>query len=104
VQFGKKPGRSDQQRKGNEVMLDPAHASRVVYLRSWVNERNGDVQQLQWLPMGIDKSGKWWVGTSPSDIKEYLEAYSSEGYPAQEFRQAKCACGGVTFELFADDN
>jgi hypothetical protein len=40
--------------------------------------------------MGIDKSGKWWIGASPDDIKEYLEAYAAEGYPTQQFRQAKC--------------
>ena len=27
--------------------------------------------------MSIDKAGKWWVGSSPEDIKEYLEAYSA---------------------------
>lgn len=54
--------------------------------------------------MSVDKSGQWWVGASPQDIKEYLEAYSAEGYRSQQFRQAKCACGGDTFELFADDD
>ena len=54
--------------------------------------------------MGIDKSGKWWVGASPDDIKEYLEAYAAEGYPTHQFRQAKCGCSGESFELFADDN
>ena len=54
--------------------------------------------------MGIDTSGKWWVGTSPFDIKEYLEAYSAQNYRTQEFRQSKCACGGETFELLADDD
>ena len=54
--------------------------------------------------MGIDKSGKWWIGTSPDDIKEYLEAYTAKGYPAQAVRQAKCKCGSETLELFADDN
>jgi hypothetical protein len=55
-------------------------------------------------PMSIDKSGKWWVGTSPHDIKEFLEAYSAEGYGTSEFRQAKCDCGGDVFELMADDD
>jgi hypothetical protein len=56
--------------------------------------------------MSIDKAGKWWVGSSPEDIKEYLEAYSAppEGYGTQAFRQAKCECGSENFELFADDD
>jgi len=54
--------------------------------------------------MSIDRSGKRWVGASPEDIKEYLEAYSAEDYRSQEYRQAKCACGGETFELLADDD
>lgn len=54
--------------------------------------------------MSIDKSGEWWVGASPDDIKQYLDAYSADAYPANEFRQAKCGCGGETFELFADDD
>jgi hypothetical protein len=49
--------------------------------------------------MSIDKSGQWWVGTSPQEIKEYLEAYSAEGYRSQQFRQAKCACGGTPLNL-----
>src|SRR4051812_12436437 len=53
--------------------------------------------------MGIDQSGKWWVGTNPQDIKKYLEAYSAEGYPTSEFRQFKCECGSEVFELWADD-
>lgn len=38
------------------------------------------------------------------DIKEYLETYAAEGYRSREYRRAKCACGGETFELFADDD
>jgi hypothetical protein len=36
--------------------------------------------------------------------KEYLEAYSAQGYGSQSFRQAKCTCGGEVFELLADDD
>ncbi len=54
--------------------------------------------------MSIKNSGKWWVGTSSEDIKEYLEAYSADGYKSSEFRSAKCPCGGDTFCLFADDD
>jgi hypothetical protein len=53
--------------------------------------------------MSVDKSGKWWVGSNPNDIREFLESYTSDGYVAQEFRLAKCVCGSDTFELFADD-
>lgn len=53
--------------------------------------------------MSIDTSGKWWVGTSPDDIKEYVAAYAAGGYKVHEFRLAKCACGSVDFHLDADD-
>jgi len=54
--------------------------------------------------MSIDTSGKWWTGTNPEDIKEYVEAFasqSSNGVP--EFRLAKCVCGSVDFRLDADN-
>jgi len=54
--------------------------------------------------MAIDKSGKWWAGTGPDDIREYLEAYTADGYPTREFRKAKCECGEDVFELLADDD
>ena len=54
--------------------------------------------------MSIDKSGKWWIGSSPDDIREYLEAYSADGYQVSEFRSAKCSCGGDEFRLAADDD
>ncbi|RSL16231.1 hypothetical protein EDE15_1742 [Edaphobacter aggregans] len=54
--------------------------------------------------MAIDKSGKWWVGSQPEDLKEYLEAYSSGGYKTHEFRLAKCKCGRDEFFFFADDD
>ena len=53
--------------------------------------------------MSIDTSGKWWVGTDPQDMKEYLEAYSEQGYKVQEFRLSKCRCGSLEFQLDADD-
>jgi hypothetical protein len=52
----------------------------------------------------IDTSGKWWVGSNPEDIDEYLHAYSSEGYKTNTFRLAKCQCGSTEFELEADDD
>jgi hypothetical protein len=54
--------------------------------------------------MPVDKTGKWWTGDQPSDVREYLEAYSSEGYKVDEFRQSKCQCGSEHFLLWADDD
>ncbi|HMD77357.1 MAG TPA: hypothetical protein VKG86_08285 [Terracidiphilus sp.] len=53
--------------------------------------------------MAINKTGKWWVGSQPQDLKEYLEAFSADGYAINEFRLAKCKCGGIEFSLWADD-
>lgn len=53
--------------------------------------------------MTIDKSGKWWVGTDPMDIHDYLLAYTEDGYSVDEFRLAQCACGGRAFRLETDD-
>lgn len=52
--------------------------------------------------MTMDTSGKWWTGSEAEDIKEYLEAYSEEGYPIDEFRLAVCDCGSKIFFLEAD--
>lgn len=54
--------------------------------------------------MAIDTSGKWWIGSDPMDIREYLQAYSQEGYPTSQFRLCECTCGSKTFKLEADDN
>jgi hypothetical protein len=54
--------------------------------------------------MAIDKSGKWWIGSTPEDIAEYLQAYSEESYRMHEFRLARCECGSVEFHLDASDN
>ena len=54
--------------------------------------------------MSLDTTGKWWVGTEPEDIREYLVAYTQDSYPTSEFRLAKCSCGSNTFELAADDD
>ena len=53
--------------------------------------------------MSIDTSGKWWVGSQPEDIKGFLEVYTEDKYPSNEFRLAKCKCGSVDFNLEADD-
>lgn len=52
--------------------------------------------------MAIDTTGKWWTGSEPEDIQEYLEAYSQEGYPVDKFRLAVCGCGSKEFILEAD--
>ena len=52
--------------------------------------------------MTIDTSGKWWVGSDPEDIREYLDAFTEESYPMNEFRLARCNCGGLVFRLEAD--
>ncbi|OOV47700.1 hypothetical protein B1J94_14730 [Leptospira kirschneri serovar Grippotyphosa] len=54
--------------------------------------------------MTVNTSGKWWIGSEPTDIAEFLSAYSQDGYPISEFRLSKCECGSVTFGLEADDN
>jgi len=54
--------------------------------------------------VSVDKTGKWWVGDQPSDIREFLEAYAPDGYKVGEFRLAKCMCGSERFLLWADDD
>jgi hypothetical protein len=49
--------------------------------------------------MPIDTSGKWWTGSTPDDIGEYLQALSSSSYPTSEFRLSRCQCGGIIFRL-----
>ncbi len=49
--------------------------------------------------MPIHTSGKWWLGLTPKDIKEYLEAYTQDVYQSHDFRLATCACGSVEFRL-----
>ncbi|MDB5337111.1 MAG: hypothetical protein JWN70_2730 [Planctomycetaceae bacterium] len=52
--------------------------------------------------MAIDTSGKWWVGEDASDLKEYLIAFTEDGYPATEFRFPQCPCGSNVFQLAID--
>ena len=53
--------------------------------------------------MAIDESGEWWVGDSPADIGEYLQAFSEENYPVELFRMANCSCGCSTFRIDFDN-
>jgi hypothetical protein len=52
--------------------------------------------------MAIDKSGKYWKGSTFADLDEYIRAYTEEGYPAQVIRQSVCTCGAAAFQLEAD--
>ena len=53
--------------------------------------------------MTIDTSGEWWIGSKPSDLNEYLVVLTKEdGISIDEFRLAKCDCGGDVFVLEAD--
>jgi hypothetical protein len=49
--------------------------------------------------MTIDTSGKWWKGSSPEDLREYLEALTRSSYAINEFRLSRCLCGEVRFNL-----
>jgi hypothetical protein len=50
----------------------------------------------------IDRSGRWWTGTGPEDLDEYLRSLTADGYPAERFEQARCVCGGTRFLLDVD--
>lgn len=53
--------------------------------------------------VAIDTSGRWWRGSSASDIVEYLGAYTADGYPVTQFVLARCSeCGGDVFSLRVD--
>ena len=52
--------------------------------------------------VAIDKSGRWWLGDSVDDLKEYLIAYTEDGYPATEFRISECSCGSIEFFVAHD--
>ncbi len=54
--------------------------------------------------MGIDTSGKWWVGSRPGDIRAFLEAYTRDAYFSDVFRLSRCACDSSAFYLEADDD
>ncbi len=49
--------------------------------------------------MSIDTSGKWWKGSTPEDVDEYLQALSSGSNAVSDFRLSRCACGGNAFRL-----
>jgi hypothetical protein len=51
--------------------------------------------------MAIDKSGDWWIGSSPDDIQEFLTEWTTEedGYVPSVFRRVRCDCGSEEFEF-----
>ncbi|MBN8608730.1 MAG: hypothetical protein J0L81_17565 [Caulobacterales bacterium] len=54
--------------------------------------------------MTIDTSGKWWVGSEPADVEEYLKAFKAEGYDVDRFKLARCQCKAESFHLAIDDD
>lgn len=54
--------------------------------------------------MAIDESGKWWKGSTPQDMDEYIRLLSQEHYPIDDFRLSSCICGGLEFKLDFDKN
>ena len=56
--------------------------------------------------MAIDTSGRWWVGSDPRDLEQYLVALTKgdKQAPIHQFRLARCQCGAATFRIQADPN
>jgi hypothetical protein len=54
--------------------------------------------------MTIDKSGKWWRGTTAEDLDAFLSDYTtSASYAANRFEHPRCTCGEDRFALEVDD-
>ena len=54
--------------------------------------------------MTIDTSGKWWTGSAPEDLHEYLQAFSADSYSIAEFRLSHCTCGRNVFHLHVEQD
>ena len=52
--------------------------------------------------MAIDKTGKWWKGSSAADIDAYLVELNEGGYLPDRFVHSACACGAARFRVQAD--
>jgi hypothetical protein len=52
--------------------------------------------------MGIDTSGKWWIGSEAKDIEGYLTALKVEGYDVHATRICACTCGATSFKFQYD--
>jgi Zn ribbon nucleic-acid-binding protein len=53
--------------------------------------------------MALVKRGKYWYGDEQADIRAELLRYSRDGYPAEHFADAICACGTRIFRLQLDE-
>ena len=52
----------------------------------------------------IDKSGQWWKGQNFEDLTEFVIAFSSHNYRADDGRESRCGGGGATvFGMRVDD-
>jgi len=54
--------------------------------------------------MAINRAGRWWTGTAPLDLDEYLVAFSADGHPVTQVRHAACSCGAEEFTVRVDDD
>jgi hypothetical protein len=52
----------------------------------------------------LQKRGKFYYGDNQADIREEMLRYSKDGYPAQHFADAVCACGGNVFWVAVDED
>ena len=58
----------------------------------------GQVDRCEDHRVAIDRSGQWWTGDDPSDLDEYVIAFSAENYPAGTVVHAVCAsCSSTDF-------
>ncbi len=49
--------------------------------------------------------GEYWYGDDHADLRAELVRYSAaNGYPASDFVDLKCACGGEFFHLLTDED
>jgi hypothetical protein len=59
-------------------------------------------EEVRYTLVAIDTSGKWWRGDSPTDIEDYLRAYTSDTYAVVHYRACVCSCGSVEFRMETD--
>ena len=53
----------------------------------------------------IDRSGPWRNGESFDDLRDFVVAFTSRNYRADEIRRSVCErCGGTSFGLWLDDD
>jgi hypothetical protein len=53
--------------------------------------------------MAIDRSGKWWKGSGPADLDEYLAVSTEDTYPVVTTVHASCQdCGSGAFRVRFD--